>query len=388
MRRKRTRIGRLRIPPILLEGDLPTVARASGPGRRYTLGSGPPVERPAAAGELPEAYGTRQLLLAARDPHWLYAHWDLTSEQQRRYNARSAGRHLILRIYIEAIEGRPAAEIHVHPESRHWFIHVDRAGTQYVCELGFYARNGAWETISTSNSTRTPPDKASADTSVQFATIPFESPLVKLLLLVKGAGRGDVPLSAGLEPLRTRGHPQLPPPVTPPVPAPWTPAQERALAEAAGMDSVRRIGTGSLAITELSRGQPMPEVTSLSAAQPGSLDRPAEAGGAVSSPSGAARPGKGFWFNVNAELIVYGATEPTAAVTVGGRAVKLRPDGSFSCRFALPDGQYELPLVAVSADQTDGRAVELWFSRSTERRGDVGSQTPEPGLGTPGPATP
>ena len=64
---------------------------------------------------------------------------------------------------------------------------------------------------------------------------------------------------------------------------------------------------------------------------------------------------KGFWFNVNAELIIYGATEPDAKVTLGGHEIKLRPDGSFSYRFALPDGNYDLPAVAVSADG-DGRA--------------------------------
>ncbi|MGN6555376.1 MAG: hypothetical protein ACTHLW_16850, partial [Verrucomicrobiota bacterium] len=92
---------------------------------------------------------------------------------------------------------------------------------------------------------------------------------------------------------------------------------------------------------------------------------------------------KGFWFNVNAELIIYGATESTASVTIAGRKIRLRPDGSFSYRFALPDGQYELPVVAVSADHTDGRAAELIFSRSTEYRGDVGMHPQSPDLKRP-----
>jgi len=46
---------------------------------------------------------------------------------------------------------------------------------------------------------------------------------------------------------------------------------------------------------------------------------------------------------VNAELIIYGATEPDAQVTIGGRANQAAPDGSFSFRFSLPDGDYELP---------------------------------------------
>ncbi|HKI69064.1 MAG TPA: hypothetical protein VKA67_05705, partial [Verrucomicrobiae bacterium] len=95
-------------------------------------------------------------------------------------------------------------------------------------------------------------------------------------------------------------------------------------------------------------------------------------GASISSPFGAVPSEKGFWFNVNAELLIYGATEPDASVTVGGRPIRLRTDGSFSYHFALPDGQYELPIVAISSDRTDGRAAELKFSRATEYRGDVG----------------
>jgi hypothetical protein len=108
---------------------------------------------------------------------------------------------------------------------------------------------------------------------------------------------------------------------------------------------------------------------------------PAGAVAGIFSPLGkpAGQP-KGFWFNVNAELIVYGATESDATVSIGGRKVNLRPDGSFSYRFALPDGRYEMPVVAISADQTDGRAAEMKFSRGTEYRGHVGAHPQDPAL--------
>src|SRR5438876_11379692 len=64
----------VKVPPIPLEGDEPTAPKISGPGKRYTLGPTPTREHAGAAGELgelPEAYGTKRLLLAARDPHWL-----------------------------------------------------------------------------------------------------------------------------------------------------------------------------------------------------------------------------------------------------------------------------------------------------------------------------
>src|SRR5947208_11403338 len=72
------------VPPILLEGDAPAAPPVSGPGQRYALGPGQKAqstERPAETGELPDAYGTKRLHLTARDPYWVYAHWDLTREQ-------------------------------------------------------------------------------------------------------------------------------------------------------------------------------------------------------------------------------------------------------------------------------------------------------------------
>ncbi|HSH93413.1 MAG TPA: hypothetical protein VK968_04655, partial [Roseimicrobium sp.] len=60
-------------------------------------------------------------------------------------------------------------------------------------------------------------------------------------------------------------------------------------------------------------------------------------------------------------------------------------DGTFSYRFALPDGKWELPAVAVSSDKTDGRAADLHFSRDTQYLGDVGVHPQDPALRTPEP---
>jgi hypothetical protein len=104
----------------------------------------------------------------------------------------------------------------------------------------------------------------------------------------------------------------------------------------------------------------------------------AEAPAGDSLPGQPAKPA-GFWLRVNAELVIYGATEPDAQVVVAGRQIKLRPDGSFSLRFALPDGEYELPVVAVAADQSEGRVAYLHFTRATRTLGEVGeTELPTP----------
>lgn len=374
------------IPPILLEGDHPTLPTASGPGEKFALGPTPPEQHfePESV-ELPEAYGTRRLHLTARDPHWLYANWDLTREQQVRYNKQSGDGHLILRIYADTPGGRPVSEIHVHPESRHWFANVERAGTKYAAEIGFYRKSRKWTSVATSGATLTPPETVSSDAGAEFATIPVDMSFEELLTLVAQAVREHRPLAQAVEELRRAGHLELPPVATQPT-APWTLEQECALAEIVNLDQVRRVWIGSLEITELIRRQLERGISSIGAAQFG---RPTSPGGAVSSVSspfgGEQARGKGFWFNVNVELIVYGATEPDASVSIGGRKIKLRPDGSFAYHFSLPDGKYDLPVVAVSSDDTDGRAAEMKFTRVTEFLGDVGTQPQNPALKPPTP---
>lgn len=91
----------------------------------------------------------------------------------------------------------------------------------------------------------------------------------------------------------------------------------------------------------------------------------------------------GFHFRVNAEVVVFGSTEPGARVTLAGRPVVLRPDGSFTFRCALPDGRFELPLVAVSSEGHGHRAALLTLQRGTVVHGEVGVHPIDPGLPSP-----
>jgi hypothetical protein len=370
----------LKIPAILLEGDASPAPTVGGPGQRYSLGPTPSAQHvPPAESELPEAYGTQQLFLTARDPHWLYAHWDLTRDQLKKYNRLSADGHLVLRIYSGALDAKPQAEIHVHPESRNWFVPVPDAGAKYLSALGYYDSARRWVALACSGATMTPPDSLSEETTLRFATIPHDVPFEQLLSIIKGALREHVPLVEAVQQMRAQGYKGLPAPED--IRQEWTPAQEKALAEVVSMDQVRRIWVGSLEITELVRRQLQQELSSF-----GLASSPFGAISSItsfSSPFGGAQRQRGFWFNVNAELIIYGATEPDATVTIGDRQIKLRPDGTFSFRFALPDGQYSLPAAAHSADGEETREAHLKFSRGTAYKGEVGAHPQDKRLKPP-----
>lgn len=74
----------------------------------------------------------------------------------------------------------------------------------------------------------------------------------------------------------------------------------------------------------------------------------------------------GFHFEIDAELIVYGTTEPNAKVTLQGEPVQLRPDGTFTVRFGLPDSRQIIPAVAASPDGVEERTIVLAVERNTK----------------------
>jgi len=72
-----------------------------------------------------------------------------------------------------------------------------------------------------------------------------------------------------------------------------------------------------------------------------------------------------FWLVVNTELIVYGATEPNARVYVQDREIKLRPDGTFTLRYALPDGKQVIPVRGIAADGLEERTITPVVTKET-----------------------
>jgi hypothetical protein len=73
-----------------------------------------------------------------------------------------------------------------------------------------------------------------------------------------------------------------------------------------------------------------------------------------------------FQFDVDAEMVVHGQTKPDAHVTLSGEPVKLREDGSFAVRMALPDKRQVIPVVASSRDGGEQRTIVIAVERNTK----------------------
>lgn len=83
--------------------------------------------------------------------------------------------------------------------------------------------------------------------------------------------------------------------------------------------------------------------------------------------SGAAvREGDQLQFAVDAEIIVYGAVNRDAHITLQGEPVHVRDDGTFAVRLSLPDRRQVIPIVASSYDGGEQRTTILAVERNTK----------------------
>jgi hypothetical protein len=69
---------------------------------------------------------------------------------------------------------------------------------------------------------------------------------------------------------------------------------------------------------------------------------------------------------IDAEVIIYGATNRHAHVTLKGAPVQVRPDGTFSAKLKLSELRQVIPIVASSCDGVEQRTIILAVERNTK----------------------
>jgi len=351
-------------------------------------------------GELPRSYGDDRIFVIAQEPHWLFCYWDHTLTE----NAKGP---VFLR---HGRDGKdPEGEVEVPEETNSWYLSVRDADADYVVELGRY-NNGKWKTLTRSATVLTPRDTLAGLGEPLFANMPFHATFQDLVEKLRGEMRKGESLAEALARLQKRGD---------------LPVSRLTSSQRIALDTLVKTDLGSLTSGDLGRFLSSPGASLFSggfapsswggaaswAQGPGGFSSgflalmglvgaswsSASWSGAAGSWSSAAMSSwgaesswlsswrtapRGFFMHVNAEVIFYGGTHPDAKVTIDGKPIGLRPDGTFRYHFVLPDGEFEIPVVATSPDGVETRRAVLKFERATSRHGDVGS-TPQPPLGAP-----
>uniref|UniRef100_UPI00384F1C0D DUF4912 domain-containing protein n=1 Tax=Atlanticothrix silvestris TaxID=2840444 RepID=UPI00384F1C0D len=77
------------------------------------------------------------------------------------------------------------------------------------------------------------------------------------------------------------------------------------------------------------------------------------------------RPHGDFWFVADAELIIHGATEPGATVTIAGNPLTLKSDGTFHLRIPFSDNLIEYLITAANANGEQTKTIHKKFFQET-----------------------
>lgn len=315
-----------------------------------------------ALGDLPAGYGESRIVLLPRDPQWAYTYWDIPNDHKEELR-RQGGQTLALRIYDvtdvdldyqspHSLQEYPADEL-----AREWYLPIPVSDRDYVIDVGYLTADGGWLVLARSARVHIPPVYPSDWIEDVFITVDFEEdlraktfyelvPPSKKLPTVTASGEGNpiyeqiFGLAESAEAQRVAGslfgsmqH------------VPGSAAPEQVLSS-----YVFPSGVGMWAV---------PNVSGLNMSGVGMSGFSA---GAVP-----ARPRK-FWLVADAELIVYGATEPDANVTIGGRPIKLNSDGTFRFQMSFQDGLIDYPILAIAADGEQSRSIHMKFERETPSR--------------------
>ena len=271
--------------------------------------------------------------LMPQDHQWAIARWSISPADRERALA-TGGQELALR--LTDVTGSPDGGAHPHALQQllvaagatEWYLPIPLGDRDYRVELGFRTSDGGWHPLAMSSVVRMPTE---ADVSPE-PLAPFS-------------------FSASAEPLNW----------SLPLPAPGL--HERLYQQANA--SRPWLSQGG------SEGFQQHGEFAHSAA--GGQHSGAGAGaGAWGSGSGREASGAGlparqrsFWLVADAELIVYGATDPAATLFVGERVVPLAEDGTFRFHATFPDGEQQYPIRALAADGEQRRSVTMVFDRTT-----------------------
>ena len=257
----------------------------------------------------PSGYGDHKIVLLVRDPWWLFAYWETKKDKEEEIvrkmeRAGEKPAKSILRVY-------DVTDINFNGRNARSFFDIDLKGLASNWYINVNMPDSSW--------------------------------VVDIGII---SDKGNFYLLARSNAVRT---PRFG--MSDKLDAEWM-APEDMFWKMFGLSGGMGIGKGSLEVREMFKKRLEEQVTS---------------GGISSGASFYRKPSeRKFWLVVNCELIVYGATESDAKLTVQGKNVKLREDGTFTLRFALPDGKQEIPVEAVSKDGIDRRRITPIVTRKTE----------------------
>jgi hypothetical protein len=270
-----------------------------------------------------------KVVFLPRDPDWAYVFWQISDADREKAQSLGANK-LCLRLFdASGSEGTnfnqgTLREIAVDSYSTEWYLPIPLADRDYKVELGYkYGFN--WMSLAFSSVSHVPGSHPSEQILDKF--VPFN-------------------LDSTAESIPDISNPDL---------SEQNGMHERLYQAATNIPLRRKVGSEEF----------MENVNSTN------LNDNLTDSGAGKWSSGLNDSGSGivknrsFWLVADAELIVYGATEPTAKLKIGGEDVPLAADGTFRIQVPFRDGTQKYDIKAVDTSGQQEKSISMKFDRTT-----------------------
>ena len=306
--------------------------------------------------DLPEGYGESRIVLLPRDPQWGYTYWDISNEHKSEAR-QQGGQNLVLRlcdvtdIEVDRQSPHTMQQFDCDEMARDWYLAIPVSDRDYLVEIGYLTADGRWLMLARSTPVRIPPTYPSDWAEDQFVTIDWQEDL-----------RGKTFLELVPPSRQTDGEAVVNPIYDQLFDTAQSAEEQRVTGSLFGsMQQVPQQSVSSFVFAPGARMSALPTVSGIGMSGIGM------SGIGMSASVPPIRP-RNFWLIADAELIVYGATEPDAKVTIDGNPIQLNPDGTFRFQLSFQDGVIRYPIIAVAADGEQMRSIHMKFTRETPQR--------------------
>ena len=272
-----------------------------------------------------------KVVFIPKDPHWAYVFWEISEIDRRRAQSEGANcLHLRLAdmtdIGASSLNHHTFQEVTIDSHNTEWYLPIPVCNRDYRIELGYRSKiSSDWISLAFSSIARVPGQYPSKQMLDQF--VPFSLETTSEAVPVNPTRlRSDSRLHERLyQSAATHLRQRQPSPET--------------LCKSDNAATNRCTFNSGIGIWASGRGDPSPE---------GRLPR--------------RRP---LWLAADAELIVYGTTDPSARLTISGQDVPLSVDGTFRIQVPFRDGDQTYAIEATATDSEQKCNITLAFERCT-----------------------
>ena len=274
---------------------------------------------------------TTKVVFLPRDPEWAYVFWQVSDIDREKAQSLGASK-LCLRLYdatdVEegALNQGTLREINVDSYSTEWYLPIPLADRAYKVELG-YKYGFKWMSLAFSSTSHVPGSQPSEQILDKFVPFNLETPL------------SSDPSST----IQTPNEKEV------------NGLHERLYQAATNYPTRRKVGSEEF-MEDLNSTNSHSNLTDSGSGQWSS--------GLNESGSGIVK-NRSFWLVADAELIVYGATDPSAKLTIGEEEVPLAADGTFRLQVPFRDGSQKYEIRAVEEIGEQERKITMKFDRVT-----------------------